>query len=324
MSEAVVALVGCGNIGSRALQALAKLERPATIYVVDPLAAALARGRARVAELGAAAHARIVYADSIAALPQAIDLALVATCADTRRGTVEALLERARVRYLVLEKFLFQRAADYAAVGARLSAAGTRCWVNLVRRAWPGYQALRQRLAGDRRLEMQALGPDFRLASNAVHYIDIYAYLTGVHVSELDGSGFDAEPMASRRAEFREISGVLRGSGAEGRRITLASHRGSRLPFVIQFFTPELHWIVRELDRKAWCAGADTGWAWRELDFPALEMSGMTETYREILEHGSSVLPTFDESAEDHLHLLAAYNRHWFGVNGADAACPIT
>ena len=322
--SAVIALVGCGNIGSRTLQALAKLERPATIYAIDPVAAALARARERVAELGAAARARVVYAESVAALPEAIDLALVATCADTRRSTVEALLGRTRVRYLVLEKFLFQRAADYAAVGARLAAAGTRCWVNLVRRAWPGYLALRERLAGDRRLEMQALGPDFRLASNAVHYIDIYAFLTGVHVSEFDGSGIDAEPMASRRTEFRELSGILRGAGAEGRRVTLASHRGSKLPFVIQFFTPELHWIVRELDRKAWCAGADTGWSWRELDFPALDMSGMTETYGEILDHGVSILPTFADSATDHLNLLAVYNRHWFGAKGAGAACPIT
>ena len=322
--SAVLAVVGCGNIGSRALQALAKLAAPATIYAVDPLPAALARARARAAEIGAAARARIVYADSIAALPETIDLALVATCADTRRETVEALLARARVRALILEKFLFQRREDYAVIAALLAEAGTRCWVNLVRRAWPGYQALRRQLAGDRRVEMQALGPDFRLASNAVHYLDLYAFLTGVHVSALDGSGIDPEPMASRRAEFRELSGILRGAGADGRRITLASHRGGKLPFVIQFFAPDLHWIVRELEGKAWCASAATDWTWREAAFATLDMSAMTNAYAEILDHGRSVLPTFAESAEDHLNLLAVYNRHWFGAGAAEAACPIT
>jgi predicted dehydrogenase len=320
----VLAVVGCGNIGSRTLQALAKLTSPATIFAVDPVPAALARARERVAELGPAARAKVVYAESMQALPGSIDLAIVATCADTRRATVEALLDRAEVHALVLEKFLFQRREDYAAVGARIAKSGARCWVNLVRRAWPGYQALRRRLAGDRRVEMQALGPDFRLASNAVHYIDIYAFLTGVHVSALDGSGIDPEPMASRRAEFRELSGVLRGHGAEGRRVTLASHRGGKLPFVIQFFTPDLHWIVRELERKAWCASAETDWTWRETDFPTLDMSAMTDAYAEILEHGRSMLPAYDESAEDHLNLLAVYNRHWFGAKAGEAACPIT
>jgi hypothetical protein len=320
----VVAVIGCGNIGSRALQALAKLDRPATIHVVDPVPASLARAQERVAELGSAAKAKIVYAESMAALPEAVDLALVATCADTRRATVEALLGRARVRSLILEKFLFQRADDYAAVGERLAKSGTRCWVNLVRRAWPGYRALKRQLGGDKRVEMQALGPDFRLASNAIHYIDIYAYLTGSHVSDYDGAGIDREPMVSRRAEFRELSGILRGTGGEGRQITLASHRGSKLPFVIQFFTPALHWIVRELDRKAWCASAETGWAWREDDFPALDMSGMTGAYAEIIDRGTSSLPTFEESAKDHLNLLAVYNRHWFGAEGARVACPIT
>jgi hypothetical protein len=323
-ARARIAVIGCGNIGSRALQALAKIEAPATIHVVDPVPAALAKARERVAELGPAAKAKVVYAETTAALPEAIDLALVATCADTRRVTLEALLDRAQVRALVLEKFLFQRADDYAAVGERLAKAGTRCWVNLVRRAWPGYQALKRALGGDTRVEMQALGPDFRLASNAIHYIDLYGYLTGAHVSDYDASGIDREPMQSRRAEFRELSGILRGAGAEGRRVTLASHRESKLPFTIQFFTPALHWILRELEKKAWCASAETGWQWRETDFATLDMSAMTGAYAEILERGTSALPSFDESAKDHLKLLAVYNRLWFGAEGARAACPIT
>jgi hypothetical protein len=322
--SAVIAVIGCGNIGSRALQALAKFERPATIHVVDPVTASLARARERVAELGSGAKAKIVYAETMAALPAALDLALVATCADTRRATVEALLDRAQIRALILEKFLFQCADDYAAVGERIAKSGTRCWVNLVRRAWPGYQELRRQLGGDKRLEMQALGPNFRLASNAIHYIDLYTYLTGTHVSDYDGSGIDREAMESRHAAFRELSGILRGAGAEGRRVTLASHRTSKLPFVIQFFTPELHWIVREVERKAWCASAATDWQWRESDFAGLDMSGMTGAYAEIVERGTSSLPTFEESAKDHLSLLAVYNRHWFGADAARAACPIT
>jgi len=318
----IAAVIGCGNIGSRALQASAKL--PARIHVIDPMPSSLERARSRVAELGDAAKAEIVYGETMTALPDALDLALVATCADTRRATVETLLTRSRVRALVLEKFLFQRAEDYDAVGERLAQTGTPCWVNLVRRAWPGYQELKRLLRGDRRVEMQALGPDFRLASNAIHYIDIYGYLTNGHVSDYDGSGIDREPMTSRRPEFRELTGILRGAGAEGRRVTLASHRGGKLPFVIQFFTPTLHWIVRELDRKAWCASEETGWAWKELDFPALDMSAMTGTFAEILEQGTSPLPGFAESAKDHRALLAVYNRHWFGAAANGAACPIT
>lgn len=104
MNQTAIAVFGCGNIGSRALQAVAKLERPATIYAIDPMPDALVRAQARVAELGEAARARIEFAESPAALPETIDLALVSTCADTRRATVEALLERAHVRNLVLDR----------------------------------------------------------------------------------------------------------------------------------------------------------------------------------------------------------------------------
>jgi hypothetical protein len=106
--------------------------------------------------------------------------------------------------------------------------------------------------------------------------------------------------------------------------VTLASHRTSKLPFVIQFFTPELHWIVREVERKAWCASAATDWQWRDCDFAGLDMSAMTGAYAEIVDRGASSLPTFEESAKDHLNLLAVYNRHWFGAEDGGAACPIT
>ena len=319
-----VLLVGCGNIGSRALQALAKLEQPAIIYAVDPMPEALARARSRVAELGGAARARIVYAQALAEVPDRFDLALISTCADTRRPAIEALLQHARVRNLVLEKFLFQRREDYAAIGDLLARAGTRAWVNLVRRAWPGYRRLRERLGGEQRVEMLALGPDFRLASNAIHYIDVYAFLTGVHVTDYDVSGIEGVPIASKRAGFRELSGMLRGRGGAGSRITLASHLGSKLPFVIQFFTPRLHWIVRELERKAWCAGEETGWQWQEQEFESLDMSATTGVYAEILERGTSALPSYAELSLDHLALIDVYNRHWFGEAGAERACPIT
>jgi SAM-dependent methyltransferase len=322
--SATIAVIGCGNIGSRALQALARLETPARIVAVDPEPSALARARARVLDLGNAAQAEVLYADSIAALPYEIDLALVATRADTRRAAVEALLDHARVRDLVLEKILFQLARDYTAVGERLATCGTRCWVNLVRRAWPGYQALRRRLGGDRRLEMLVLDPDFNLASNAVHFLDLYAFLTGVPVSMLDGSGMDLAPAASRHSGFRELTGVLRGQGADGARVMMAAHPQSKLPPVIQFITPALHWIVDEVAQKAHVADAETAWSWREIEFPTLLMSGMTSVFAEILEGRGAALPSYEAAARDHLKLIELFNWHWFGATSRDLPCPIT
>ncbi len=82
--------------------------------------------------------------------------------------------------------------------------------------------------------------------------------------------------------------------------------------------------IVVQTRLRVLAASAETGWAWQERDFPALDMSGMTDTFAEILERRSAALPTYEESAKDHLALLAVYNRHWFGAAANGATCPIT
>src|SRR5947209_4742456 len=136
-----VALIGAGQIGSRHLQALARLE--ADITVIDPSSASLDRAR----EL--AGKSDIRYATQLDQLGPAIDVAIVACSARERRSVVESLLAGRKVGALVLEKVLFQKIEDYEAVGALLKERGVRAWVNCPRRLWPFYQALRERTRGN-------------------------------------------------------------------------------------------------------------------------------------------------------------------------------
>ena len=246
--SAIAAVVGCGNIGSRILQALAHLDPQIQIYAADEKPAALAQARQRIVELGLPAD-RVRYVDHLEQLPARIDLAFVATCPDIRRGVVEALLDYAQVRHLVLEKFVFQRRDDYAAIQSLLSARKTSGWVNLVRRVWPGYDALRNSLAAEASVEMHIAGQDFWLASNAIHYLDLYAFLAGVHVHALDGRGLDGATRMSGRAGFREACGILRGQGRGGGGVTFNSFGASKLPVTVQIIAPSLHRSIAPLHR---------------------------------------------------------------------------
>ena len=138
-AEVKLAVIGCGNVGTRALQALAKLDGAARFYAMDPDERGHDLARQRLSELSATTRPNVSCVKRIDDLPDDIDLALITTCADVRRAVVDSLLDHARVRYLILEKFLFQKPSDFAAVGERLESAETIAWVNCTRRAWPGY-----------------------------------------------------------------------------------------------------------------------------------------------------------------------------------------
>src|SRR5688500_5671616 len=110
-----VLLVGAGALGSRYLQGLAKLDG-ASIRVVEPDPKAVEVARQRFAEVGGDPGALV----SLPAIEGRADLAIVATSSGPRRAIVERLLQDPPGA-LLLEKFLFQREEDYAAVGEALA-----------------------------------------------------------------------------------------------------------------------------------------------------------------------------------------------------------
>src|SRR5688500_4752859 len=110
-----IALIGAGQLGSRHLQALALLGRPARVTVVDPVESSLAAAKERFEQV-AKGDVEAVFTRSFANLPKHVDGAVVATGADRRRKAIEDLLQQSTVGVALLEKVLFQRVEDYAAV----------------------------------------------------------------------------------------------------------------------------------------------------------------------------------------------------------------
>ena len=172
---------------------------------------------------------------------------------------------------------------------------------------------------------MRVHGSNYALASNAIHYLDLYAYLTGVPVSNLDGSMLEEDRTGNRRSGYREIVGTLRGCGSCGAPVSLTSYPGSHLPGTVQFVSELGHYIVDEGEKRLRYVASDTEWRWREESFVSYEVSGMTPVYQNILDRGACALTPYAEAAAMHRDLIEVYNRLFFGSHAtADQACPIT
>ena len=112
-----VAVIGCGGIGARHLQSLARLKGPATVYAVDPLPDALERSRLLFDEWQPAiGHPKpqLILLTDIDELPISLDLAIIATQAHHRLSVIKTLLGVSPPRHLVLEKFLFSTRSEFA------------------------------------------------------------------------------------------------------------------------------------------------------------------------------------------------------------------
>jgi predicted dehydrogenase len=312
-----VAIIGAGQLGSRHLQALAQLGGHWTVHVVEPFPASVDRAKGRWAEVAQGSSPTLNWCGKVEELPGALEVAIVATSADTRRAATEALLARATVTHLVLEKVLFQSLDDYAPMQALVEKRTQTAWVNCPRRMWAFYRSLRERLLTEETRRLSVSGSKWGLGSNAIHFLDLFAFLGG-------GSGLTVEALhvaeaPTVRPGFVELSGSL-GAHASCGHAAITSFPAGDAPVLVEVSSPNLRAVVREGEGKAWVASSAGKWAWQEEPVEPLPQSRLSHLFvEELSKTGRCGLTPLVASIDQHLAYLTPLARH-FGA----ARCPIT
>jgi hypothetical protein len=323
-----IGVVGCGNIGGRHLQALTRLEGPARIIAVDPSASSREQAAAMLRNEASRPVEPALAAD-IDALPGELDVVIVATAAPGRRRLLEQVLAGRRVGAVILEKVLFQHEADYAAVAELLAARGVPAWVNTPRRLYPGYRALAEQLEGSGPIGLSVeLGERAGLGTNAIHFVDLLAYLAG-GARGLSLRGDRMRPIGrSRHPGAVEFAGVLHGTLADGSTLAIRRDPASPAPVSLMVAARDLRAVVIETTSEALVATAGSSpgpWRWQPMPFAAPYQSALTHrVVAEILSTGRCGLPTYAESAPLHLACLAAYREALSPSLPEDEPCPVT
>ncbi|AXE35833.1 hypothetical protein DK843_16900 [Chromobacterium phragmitis] len=316
-----VAIIGAGQLGRRHLQGLVKSTQALTVHVVDPLEAS----RRAVADFIASPEAgplpAIYVHESLAALPAELDVAIIATTANQRFAVIEQLAQAAKVRHLVLEKFLFNDSEQYERAASLIEARGMTAWVNTPRRHFGVYRELREQSRGDPLLHFTADGGDWGLCCNSVHFVDLVQFLAGE--TELRGleTRFDADVMASKREGYVELTGELSGEvGAT--RFTIRSIRGSAKPITVTLHYARQTVFIVEGEGKLWRVGQDGAGA---ETFRLPYQSEMTGTIADqLLSSDACDLTPYADSVAAHQPLLRAFAQYAGTVSGARAQCAIT
>jgi hypothetical protein len=210
-----IAIVGAGALGARHLQALARLDRPLSVDLIDPAVEARTRARTLLDQVGGLKNGAVRDHADLTTLSAAPDLAIVATNARERMPVVAALLV-AGVGRLVLEKVLFTRPADYDDIDARVARSGAKVWVNCVRRSY-GRAADLLRLVGGKPFDYRVEGAGWGLGCNVIHHLDEYDMLSGSAALTLSGEKLAPGTVAAKRAGYVEFFGALKGKSSAGR-----------------------------------------------------------------------------------------------------------
>lgn len=320
-----VAIIGAGQLGSRHLQGLARVEAPLSIHLLDPSESSLVLARSRYEEVaGASSPHRLHICQDVTQLPDQLEFAISATTANHRLSSLRQVLGLVSIRHLLLEKVLFQRVDEYQIAAQLLEKTGTRAWVNCARRMFPSYQELKAFFGDDAPFLLQVSGGNWGLGCNGIHFCDLFTYLTGSDELSFDASGLDEMAHASKRAGFFEFTGTLVGRQGH-RQLVLQSREDASPRHLVMIRSASKTVLIDEVGGVARLLDESSG-TWTERAFAVPYQSQLTTDFaKDVLSGGTPSLPDFASSSRVHVAFISTLLGHFNRVSAQQGdICPIT
>jgi len=305
-----VLIIGAGQIGSRHLQALRAVRSPLEIIVIDKSEKSLKIAKERYDSMPSGKTVHNIEYGREAPKSKSYDIAIIATTSGPRAALTKELLGKSKVKYLILEKLLFAKKSDYAAIGKLLKSKKVKAWVNCPMRIMPFYKGLKKEFGGQK-ITYILHGNQSGLATDLIHHLDYIAYLTGSKEFLLDTRLLDKNTKESKRKGYLEITGTLIAEFKNGGiGIFRCDDKGST-PKIIEVLSEDKRYIIREYENKA-LVSKDPDWKWEEIDAPIPFQSQLTTALVDnLLTGGKCDLPTYEESAHFHLQAFEPIRKHF-------------
>lgn len=300
-------IIGCGGLGMRYIQSLAKLNIESAVYAVDVSKDALEKSRELFEGNNPSEQVKLFLCNKIEDVPTEIDIAAVVTTSGVRRALIEELLAHSKVNYLILEKVLFPCLEDYLDIEKLLKEKHIKTWINCSRRMIPFFSWLKEEFQ-NQEIRFELTGGAWGLGCNSVHYIDLINFITGsaegltVYTEKLDNEIID-----SKRKGYIEFTGTMEGKTDSCEFFSLHSEVGEIEPVIYTISSKERICLVNESGGVAYMLRKKEKWALETIPLKAYYQSTMTSgLFEEIIRTGSCMLPDYETAQKEHIPFITA------------------
>jgi predicted dehydrogenase len=316
-----ILLVGCGNIGSRHLQGLIKLQNTIEVNVVEPDDNAQKIAKTRIHEIkNIKKFPKITWFKNINELKQKSDLVIIATHSKGRLDLISTLLDQGNKRFL-LEKMVCQSKSEYLKILEKMEKSKANSWVNTPRRYFKSYQKIKK-LFADPNLILTVDAGNLGLGSNAIHILDLFSWFIDDYHLTLNGDSMNKKILLNKRGkDFVEFSGTLTGKSKTCAFVSITFHSNQNIPFTLMLVRKNMKLILNETDSKIMLyTGKEK--LYFETDFVSTITNKITN---DILKKNSCLLPTLENSFITHTELFRIFNQHLKKIQHLQPKlCPIT
>lgn len=310
-----ILLVGCGQLGSRHLQAVSTFRDIQEIHILDIDKNSHALGKSRLQEMKERNTAiRYQWFEDMPKESKRGDICIVATQARGRCELIKRIANELHYKKFLIEKIVTQSIEEYEDLISFCDKRDLKVWVNCKTRAYAIHQYFKSKLDPSEPFVMSACGGNHGLANNGVHAADLFVFYDGTNEIKSAGSRIDPFLHPSKRGEdLFDLSGTLLGVSAKGSEFILSYQKDEIVPDVLTVVSSRFRFTVDHMQRFAWESLAENNWQWQAVPFTEnVLVSQMTKTFvMDILQKGRCALPTLKECFPAHQFILGQLQRHF-------------
>tara|TARA_B100000212_G_scaffold337744_1_gene313150 strand:- start:1132 stop:2118 length:987 start_codon:yes stop_codon:yes gene_type:complete len=328
MSKKIL-LVGCGQLGSRHLQAIVRLPDVSDVFVVDVNKASLDLGQSRLQELpDRNPDIKVQWSTQFNKEFSGGDICIVSTQAAGRSELIKKIAEELHYKNFLIEKVVTQSIQDYQELMRFSGEKNLPIWVNCKSRAYQLHRYIKSQLNPDNPIVFSTVGGNHGLGCNGVHAADLFVFHDGARKIHSLSSHIDPILHPSKRGEkIFDLTGTLTGYSDKGSIFSLSFASGHDSPPHISIVNSKSRFIVDHLCRFAYESHADKNWEWKRIIFDEdILVSSMSCIFiNDILTKGCCSLPTLEECLPAHEFILSTLSPHFQSLSDQFYDyCPIT
>jgi hypothetical protein len=309
-----ILIFGLGQLGFRYFQGVLKFNPSLDIFLYDLDISNYDKCRKYSNEIKHIHN--INYLNNINDLPNKVSIVINVITAKYRADSINMISKLAKVDYWIIEKVICQNELQLDTIKDSILELNN-AWVNTSRRSWNLYSTLKTFLNINIPKKMYVKGK-FQLACNAIHFIDLFAFLTKENLVSINISNLDKNWYKSKRHEYYDIFGKL----------TCIYSKGSQLEIISE---KNLAFKLEITDDNTWQINEERGLINKNGNFhmqisDILLQSDSTEyLLKDLLNFNTCKLAPLTESLELHRIYLNAFSEHWsqYGIDDINIL-PIT
>lgn len=309
MKKYKILIVGCGELGSRHLQAVASLSDIDEVDIVDLRQEAIELGKSRLAEISDTnADIKFRWFLELDKRSSGGDLCIIASRAKVRPVLLKQVFKTLNYRYFLLEKVVAQSVEEYEDLLSFCKDNKIAAWVNCKSRAYGIHKYIKTKVEPNEPFIFCRIAGNHGLVSNGIHGADLFVFYAQCRIMNFINARIDNIPHPSKRGgDIYDLSGTLTGLSDKGSEFIISFAANHTSPDYISIVSPKGRFFIDHTQQFFLESYPDANWEWKQINLAKENwaVSHMTKAFaNDILAKGKCDLPTLEECFPAHKFIL--------------------